>query len=333
MRDACAPILALNLYPAASLGLVLVLALLGGCRVPVPLVQPEIQAGPPPQAAPPPQSAPDADSVQTPEPVRTLVVVSSEQQSMLSVSQEILRQLAHRQPVVVQLGPDRDLPAEVVEQLSDGYFHDAVAVGIAAGRLLSGVPMERRVFCQVFDDSELVAAGMAGVSMLPSLEGSLEQWRDHSPGLERVLVLVGPDQDEVGMYARAAASKLGMTVDFRVVTSDQEYLLEFRARAPEVQGLMLIPDHRVLSPGVIREVFDTAARRSVEVLAFTPALMDMGAVALGQIDPADVAVQVVNLLEDHNLYQATRGRKLPLSRVRFTASVVEHAGEGHAGMD
>ncbi len=294
---------------------------LAGCGSLAPLPEPELEPAPP---QPPP---------------RILLLVADEGASLQAVASEVQKLLPPRSFDAISLGGASDLPADASARLRAGRYWAAVAVGHTAGVALigTGATLERRVFCQVFDHRELAADGMAGVSLLPPADQTLGAWKGISPGLETIGMLTGSGMEPLVHEAGAAAEALNLTLVHREVGSDQALYQAFRALARSIDGLLLIPDHRVLSPGIIRQLFGYAARRSVEVLAYTPGLLELGAVAVASNDPGDVAARVLSLLKDEKLYRAHRGKVIPLSLARIESRTPQRvAQEGeleHAQLD
>lgn len=288
-------------WRAARSALGVLLLALAGCRSLAPLPEPELEPAPPEP------------------PKRILLLVADEGASLQAVAGELEKALPRRSFDTIPLGGAASLPADASARLRAGRYWAAVAIGYPAGVALigTGTALEKRVFCQVFDYRELAADGMAGVSLLPPAGQSLGAWKRLSPELETLGMLTGLGMDALALEHRAAAEALNLTLVHREVGSDQALYQTFRVLARSIDGLLLIPDHRVLSPGIIRQVFDQAARRSVEVLAYTPGLLELGAVAVASNDPGDVAARVLNLLNDEALYRRTRGNVIPLKLVRI----------------
>jgi hypothetical protein len=71
----------------------------------------------------------------------------------------------------------------------------------------------------------------------------------------------------------------------------------FKRAAPEIDGLWLFPDNRILSPSVLRELLAYARAHRVGVLAFNDALLPWGALLSGAPVPADVADAVHRVLD------------------------------------
>ena len=71
----------------------------------------------------------------------------------------------------------------------------------------------------------------------------------------------------------------------------------FKRLASEVDGLWLMPDNRVLSPAVLRELLSYASSHGVGVLAFNESLLSWGALLSASSLPADVAETVRSVLD------------------------------------
>jgi len=264
---------------------VALLALAGCVTTPVPRTPaeaPEPVAEPVAQAAPSPEAEPAVTPV--------LVVLDDSRgrdSEMLQVFSarlgrpyEILN-LAHRTPAAVAERLDRAAPADVI------------ALGPAATAATRGVPGLRVVHASVFE----AVPGSDGVDALPPFPVQLDYWLQVHPDLRR-LGVIGSSRmmlrlEELG----AACLARGLTLERRIVESDQEMLRSFRALVPRIDGFVFLPDETVLSPEVIREVIAHGRRNNVQILVYSPVMFNLGATLYVQPDPVAVAMSLIALLE------------------------------------
>jgi hypothetical protein len=175
-----------------------------------------------------------------------------------------------------------------------------VAVGLkaveAARTQLPGKPI---VFCQVFGFEPLLAAGekIWGVEPTPPAALQLRNWKAVDPTLHRVAVIVADARGSLAAAAAAAGQAASTPVRVMASSSDRETLYLFKRAAPEIDGLWLFPDNRVLSPTVLREVLAYAAAHGVGVLTFNDSLLPWGALLSAAPVPTDVADAVHRVLE------------------------------------
>ncbi|HEU4617571.1 MAG TPA: ABC transporter substrate binding protein [Gammaproteobacteria bacterium] len=167
----------------------------------------------------------------------------------------------------------------------------AIAVGAEAEDVAAGLGVPT-VFCQiapvdVAPDED--TPNLHGVPALPPLSLQLRAWRQLSPGLARVAMILGPGRDATAAEARRVAKAESVSLILRTASSDQEALYLFKRLAPEVDGLWLVPDNTVLSPRVIKAMLDQAARHKVQTLVFTPTLLEWGGLASVSSTPGNLA--------------------------------------------
>ena len=297
---------------AAQLALMAVpLLALAGCAIfrPDAPPQPEpepvateapIEVTPPPPAPPPPKLTP-APRPKPPPPVRDVVVLYQEgSDSYRDVAAKILEQLpsARYRAVLVALHvPDSpDLLAPLVA------LRPAVAIAVGreavdfARAHLASTPL---VFCQVFNYQELFESGgrqIWGVQPMPPLALQLRGWSSVDPSRKRIGMIVSETQKSLVAEARAAAGD-SVEIKAEVSSSDRDTLYLFKRLAPQVNGLWLLPDNKILSPPVLRELMSYAVAHGVGVLVSNDALLAWGALASVSSTPADVARNVRAVLD------------------------------------
>lgn len=226
------------------------------------------------------------------------ILVSGDIPAYMRVASELSKHLTKRSKVY-----NLDGDAEAVEKaLRETQWSDreqVVAIGLKAARAARELSGKQVIFCQVFNytDYDLITPWMKGVSMLPRFSDQLRVWKDLDPKLRRVALLTGANQQHLVRAAADAAQDHDMEVVYREVHSDKETLYSFKRLAPEVQGLWLLPDNRVLSAGVIRALMSYAVRQRKEVLVFSPTLLKIGGLISIEGTESDVAAQVLARLQ------------------------------------
>lgn len=172
------------------------------------------------------------------------------------------------------------------------------AIGLPAALVARALPDKQVVFCQVFNyrEHKLIGATMKGVDALPPAQQHFDAWHALSPQLKRVAMVTGPGLDSLLASARRAAASNQMSVSHWAVNSDLEALYAFKRLGPDIQGLWLVPDNRILSAKLLRDVLALADRQGIQVLVSNPQLLRLGAWLSAESDPADIAQQVVSRL-------------------------------------
>jgi len=194
---------------------------------------------------------------------------------------------------------DRSLsPRDAFARIREFSAGAIVAIGLRAAvyaRDYTDVPV---VYAQVFNatDNDLGGQRIRGVAMLPPLDKQLAAWRDISPGLTNVGAIVGPGHDVLIDEARQAASANNLGFQFRTANSDREALYHFNRMVPGIDAFWLFPDNRILSPTVLTEMMDYAARHGVQVAVFSDNLLELGATLSTTADENDIARTIMRLL-------------------------------------
>jgi ABC-type uncharacterized transport system substrate-binding protein len=222
--------------------------------------------------------------------------------------------------VLFQEGTDgyREVATEIVEQLPAARYRAALvplhvpdspdllaplvalkpALAVAVGREavdfarehLGATPL---VFCQVFNYQDLLGTGRPiwGVQPLPPVALQLRAWSSVDPSRKRIGLIVSDAQAALVAEARAAVGD-AVEIKSEVSSSDRETLYLFKRLAPQLDGLLLVPDNRILSPPVLRELLSYAVSHGVGVLVPNDALLSWGALVSASSTPADVARNV-----------------------------------------
>lgn len=175
-----------------------------------------------------------------------------------------------------------------------------VAVGLEAVEFarehLNSQPI---VFCQVLDYQALLETGRPiwGVSPLPPLELQLRGWKSVDRSLGRIGLIVSEGDEQLVDTASSAALQSRAELMPIVSSSDRETLYLFKRRAPELDGVWLLPDSRILSPNVLRELLDYALTHEVSALVFSAELLRWGALLSATSRPRNIAAAVESVLD------------------------------------
>jgi ABC-type uncharacterized transport system substrate-binding protein len=278
-------------------------------------------------------AAPDTSSTkpeQLARPVEIALLVSDESPAFTGVAREIVRNFPGRVGTYQLSGHD-DRGGAVLGRLQASPFPVVVAIGLPAARLARRLKGKRVVFCQAFnyEDSQLVTPWMKGVAAVPPLSEQYRFWKVLSPQLKRVAVITGGNLGTLLDEAQAAAEKSQIKLVRVQVRSDKEMIYSFRRVAHDVQGLWLVPDNRVLSRDVIRELLTYSVKEGKEVMVFSPELLAPGGLLSVESDPEDIALRVIDRVAAFDVSQKVPGPAVvPLTRarVRVNAAMVARLG-------
>src|SRR5882672_643754 len=287
----------------------LALAGCAGLRPEAPSPEPErvpiAEASPPPKVvtpapAPPPVAPPTA---KPPPPAPRNVVVLFEQGTAgyADVAAEIAAELpdARYRTLLVPIPAGAAGSSDLLNPLVALQPSLAVAVGreavMFARANLSATPL---VFCQVFNYQEFLEVGRRvwGVSPMPPLALPLRGWTSVNPQRRRIGLIVSDAHSTLVEEAVAAAGD-DVEIKHAVSSSDRETLYLFKRLASEVDGFWLVPDNRILSPAVLRDLLSYAVAHDVGVLVFNESLLPWGALMSATSTPTDVARGVRAVIE------------------------------------
>lgn len=134
--------------------------------------------------------------------------------------------------------------------------------------------------------------------MLPPAELQFRAWKGLDPRLQRVAVITGRGHEAFIAEAGKAAKYHGIDLLHREVQFDKEMLHTFKRLTPEIQGLWLLPDDRVLSRRVLKEIMAYSARHNRQTVVFHPELLGLGGLMSVRSVSSDVAKQVITALRE-----------------------------------
>ena len=175
-----------------------------------------------------------------------------------------------------------------------------VAIGLPAARTARDKLTAPVIFAQVFNYQELMVGGrtVRGVAALPPLDVQVQDWKKLDPKLRRIGLIVSQPHAELITQAERAAKSASLTMRHEISGSDRETLYLFKRLAPQIDGLWLAPDDRILSPTVLRELLGYAVSHGVRVCVFSDALLPLGALMSASPTPEDTARTVRRVLDN-----------------------------------
>ncbi len=232
-------------------------------------------------------------------PVEADILLSSEIPAYREVADELLRRIGKQRARIHLLNGNPADTAARLEEIQRSSYPHVVAVGLPAALAATSLEGKSIVFCQVlpYQELRLIGPHVRGVRMTPSLSAQLSAWKTISQSIDKVGMITGSDMQDFVADASRVVGKLGIELVHKTVGSDKEFLSVFKRLAPEIDGLWLVPDSRVLSHRVIREVMSYSVTHKIQVLAFHPELLPLGAFLSATCLPTDVAAQVVTTIK------------------------------------
>ncbi len=296
-------IVPINRLTSPRLKIMSICAILTGCAAPGPIT--DTSTSEPPTPVAPPEISEviekpnDTDVVTAPAWTKAAVILSNDILAYTAIAEHLEHELGPDRITVLSLGGQRSNGPQVTATVRDLGADRVVAVGSLAATVGADIDEIPMTFCQVFDvhDRGLLSGDNTGVNFLPPFDLQVETWKKLSPDLESVGVIVGPNQDELLAEIEDACDRNGVRLVSHVVNSDKEALYMFKRLVPQIQGFWLLPDHRVLSPMVIREIMLYGARHKRQLVVFNPKLLSLGGLISFSSDYADIADKVVAQLD------------------------------------
>ncbi len=252
------------------------------------------------------------------------LLVSDDVPAYALVASALVAKLGNGVPVR-NLHGDAARAAKAREQVQASSRDVVIAIGMLAAETARGLRGKSVVFCQVFNyrDANLVQPWMKGVSALPPAVESFRAWRKLDPRVRRIGLITGTDLAPVQADGRAAARAIGAEIAVREVESDRGALFAFNRLVPMVDGFWLVPDNRILSSDVLRDVLALSVKHGKPVIVFSEDMLRIGGLLSAEAEPRDVAEQVLRRVREIGPDRAIRGAAvIPLMRARITVNRV-----------
>jgi ABC-type uncharacterized transport system substrate-binding protein len=231
-------------------------------------------------------------------PKDVVILVSENIPAYSSVAVALARDLGKRASVLYLAGSTAT-NNKILAGYRDDEHKQFVSIGLRASIAAKTLANRQVVFCQVFNyqEYELITDLHKGVSMIPSMSKIFGAWRELAPDITDIGVISGPDLDDMIQTARAAARENGITLHHETVNFDKEYQYAYKQMADRVQGFWLLPDNRVLSETVLRDVMTFSMRNGKQVAVSNDELLNLGGLFTISNDYDDVARTVMGRLE------------------------------------
>ena len=264
---------------------------------------------------PPPQATAPAPGL--------TVLLSGSSPAFAGVQREIEKKFPRRVDTYTLDGESLYSAVQTKIQASDPPV--VVAIGLPAARLAQGLSGKKVIFCQVFnyEDAELVTPWMKGVSATAPIREQFRAWKALYPKLTRVGVITGTNLQGLMKEARAAAKENKIRLDHVEVMSDKETLYAYKQLSPKMQGLWLVPDNRVLSQDVIRDIMAHSVKEGKQVAVFGRELLGLGGLISAETSYADIAEQVLARVRQAQEVSGVPGAPvIPLTRTVIKINTV-----------
>jgi len=232
------------------------------------------------------------------QPPQVVILVSEDIPAYNGVAKSLGKLLGKR--ATVQFLSSNQLDnIKIIQDLKDDENIQIVSIGLNAANATRALADKQVIFCQVYNyqDYDLLSTRHKGVSMMPSFDKTFSTWRALSLNTIDIGVISGPGFDDVMQTAKIAAKAQGFRLHHETVNTDKEYQYAYKKLSRKVQGYWLLPDNRVLSDFILRDIMTYSVRNGIQVAVFSDELLKLGGLFSIQSDPKDVAQQVYERLE------------------------------------
>jgi ABC-type uncharacterized transport system substrate-binding protein len=249
------------------------------------------------------------------------ILLSDRSPAFVGVQREIEKRYSQRIENYY-LGNNEAEYSAVQKRIQSSDIDQIIAIGLPAAQAARGLSGKRVVFCQVFnyEDTDLATSWMKGVAATAPVNEQFRVWKQLSPQLKRVGVITGKSLRGLIDEAQAAARENGLKLVHVEVRSDKETLYAYKQLVPKIQGLWLVPDNRVLSREVIRDVMAHSVREGKQVAVFSHQLLALGGLVSAESGYADIAEQVLERLKQ--AHKDTGAPIIPLTKATIRINTV-----------
>lgn len=280
---------------------------LAACATPTPTPVP-VAIDPATDLSEPPQPEPQIPVIKEPPPVvverppvaepiaPVAIVLASREPAYDDVVNELGKHLENYS--IYDLSDKSQPPESAFRAINDDNALAVVAVGLHAARAAILLSQQPVIFSQVFNYSEhgLTTDFSRGVASIAPLDAQLANWKKLDPGITEIGFIIGEGHERLIEAATLAALEQDINLIVRVSHSDQETLYLYKRMVADIDGFWMMPDNRILSARVIREILDDAHRRNVAVAVSHDAILPMGAAISFTTSAANIAETIVGVL-------------------------------------
>lgn len=208
-----------------------------------------------------------------------------------------------------------------------------IAIGLrAAVAAKLELPDVRTIFCLVLfpEHSGLPTENMIGIAMHPSAEYQLDNIRSIAPNAKRIGLIHGPAISARFLSDANQQARLRGLSLFTVGASDAHKVPAAVKQLPTINMLWILPDPLVVTAESMEFLLAYSFESHIPLFAFSPSLVQHGAVGASYLDPREVGLQAgreaSRLLQPNR--RSTLGTVLPAEQPHLAVNVrsAEHFG-------
>lgn len=282
--------------------LLLVATLFAGCQAlpppaPPPVEEPvEIVVDEPPVVRVEPAPEPVIPEPEPPPLPPVSIVLTNSQPAYADVARELTHHFDNY--TIYDLSENDRPPVTVLRLINDSEPGVVIAIGLRAAISSTAMSDHPVVFSQVFNYKrhDLLKDNSRGVAALPPIDAQLAAWKEADPTVTRIGLIIGAGHDDLITEAEVAAQRHGIDLVVQISDSDQETLYFFRRMIRDIDGFWLLPDNRVLSARVLRQMLAEAKQRRVPVSVPNDSMLSLGATISMTTKASDIAATIANVV-------------------------------------
>lgn len=241
------------------------------------------------------------------------IVLTNAQPAYADVARELARHFEDHE--VYDLSDPARPPVTVLRLINDAAPGAVIAIGLRAAQSSVAMSEQPVVFSQVFNYGHhgLLANNSRGVAALPPLDAQIAAWKEIDPTISRIGMIIGDGHEGLIADAEIAAQRHGVELVVQVTRSDQETLYFFRRMVRDIDGFWLLPDNRVLSTRVLRQMLAEAKQQRVPVSVPNDSLLALGAMVSMTSSASDIAATIVKIVR--SIQQGKLDRVPPITEL------------------
>ena len=291
----------MDAYVLRKRALILVTMLFAGCQAlpppPPPVEEPvEVVVEEPPVVVVEPKPEPKPVPPAPPPLPPVSIVLTNSQPAYADVADELSRHFDDYK--IYDLGEKDRPPVTVLRLINDSEPGVVIAIGLRAAQSSIAMSDHPVVFSQVFnyERHDLLKDNSRGVAALPPVDAQLAAWKETDPAVSRIGLIIGEGHDELIAEAEIAAQRHDVDLVVQISHSDQETLYLFRRMIRDIDGFWLLPDNRVLSSRVLKQMLADANQQRVPVSVPSDSMLSLGAMISMTTKASDIAATIADIV-------------------------------------
>ena len=232
-----------------------------------------------------------------PEDLKVRVLVSGESASEKPIIRALKSQFGQRMKTH-RVGKYRKTNRRLVRALSKDKNIPVVTVGNRATMLAAGIKSKPVYVSQAYDPKLIkkMGAQFRGVSIVPDARSVFWILRSLDKTTKIIGIITRPGMKQTIDYIKKSAKADNLKIIHREARSDRGFLYSVDRISSQVDAYWLFPDDRILSSVAIKTFMMKTVKQGKQVIAFTPALLKLGALVSVEPDESAIAGMVNRMI-------------------------------------